>query len=553
MKSWIQQLNIFRKANQIRQALRPIRFTEHHVQYYQKQYQENRSDFFKFILFTFGIILFEVTAPLYLDRIFRSLGYSLNVTYLFLALGALAVVLSIYIYFNYQGIKIKKTLALKVVNKIREDWLTSYLDRKALGVGLRDQASLYVKLSYHLSLFQMGLSNSLLAVVEWVFMFIGILTVSAIFSKTLFILSLVLLPIPLFVFLVSYYLSAYYLAQDQTLYSRLMRMITINFGNFPMLKDSKRREAFFSKINNTVELDTYFRVRRELVLRLSPKIIFAIVSFISVAFYLINLYGSFSEISGLEPIVHTLVFALYLKFIYLSLNVGLFIFPLRLGAYLVTPRASQQAQKEVPKLNNLEVYASKIKLHNQDSKKQKLQLQFQKGSSYLVCIPDEKEHLAHLLAGYSLGFGTKKWMFKINDSHRFDYQDWSSLELNRFYINLQYYPETKVVDYLGGMLHIEKLAAYPVFSFIFERKSFLNERVHQSTFKPHEFALLQIAYVILHKPDIAIIDPLVIDLPYKQVHEAVSIMIQELRESLVVGVSHHYPVSHTSFEHVSHL
>lgn len=334
-----------------------------------------------------------------------------------------------------------------------------------------------------------------------------------------------------------------------------MRMITMNFGNFPHLKNSKRKHDFLSKVDNTVELDTYFRVRREVVLRLAPKIIFAVVSFISVAFYLINLYGSFSELSGLEPIVHTLIFALYLKFIYLSLNVGLYIFPLKLGAYLVTPRFTQEEKikEEVEAINSLEVYVSKIQLHNSDSKKDKLHLKFQKGSSYLICIPDEKEHLAHLLAGYSLAFGTKKWIFKLNGNLRYDYQTWSNLDIHRYYLNLQNYPEIKMVDYLGGTLNVEKLAQYPLFSFIFERKSFLNERVHQSNFKPHEFVLLQVAYMLLHKPDLVIIDPLVIDLPYEEVHAAISLLIQELQETTIIGVSHCYPVSHTNFEYVSNL
>ena len=95
MKSWIQQLHIFRKINRIRQALRPIQFTEHHFQYYYERYQENRTQLFKFVLFTFGVILFEVTAPLYLDRTFRILSYGLNVNHLVIALGILIIILGI--------------------------------------------------------------------------------------------------------------------------------------------------------------------------------------------------------------------------------------------------------------------------------------------------------------------------------------------------------------------------------------------------------------------------------------------------------------------------
>jgi len=155
-------MNIFRKTSRIRRLMRPLQFTEFHYLYYRKRFTENKRKFKWFSLATFGVILFEITAPLYLDHTFRLLSYQLNPTLLVLALGILIVILGGYLFLNYHSIRLKKQIGLNVINTVREDWIKYYLNRRPLGMTVRDQGNLYVKISYHLSLFQLGLGSSLL-------------------------------------------------------------------------------------------------------------------------------------------------------------------------------------------------------------------------------------------------------------------------------------------------------------------------------------------------------------------------------------------------------
>jgi len=359
---------------------------------------------------------------------------------------------------------------------------------------------------------------------------------------------------------IAYYLSAYYLAQDQTLYSRMMRSIVQTFNSFPLTKTLHRESSFLHDLRTTVDLDTYFRVKREITLRLGPKIIFAAVTLLGASIYLINLYTPLaSSWSDLGPLVHTLIFALHLKLLYLTLNLGLYAFPLKLGAYLSVPKSIlTDGDNELPaEVIEIELRAKKVLLNTNTAKKSDITISLHRGQSVLLVIPNEHERVAHLLAGFASGFGTKKWIVRLNGKYRLLYQQWADANIDRYYVHLQNYPETSVVEYLGGTINLEDptylefLATYPEFHFLFRRKNFLSERIHQGNFKPQEYILLQIAYCLIHRPKLIVIDPLVVDLPYPEIKSGLGLLSQSLKESIVVGVSHQSIDGHPAFNQVS--
>ena len=529
-----QQINLFKKRSQIRTEMHPITFDGYARNYIKKLIRTYKKN----ILSLFGIVLLisviEIVIPLVVNVFLERFGFNLQLQNLYIILSVLVLILILYITANYFAIGIQKRISLDIINQIREDWLKVYLTKNPVRFNNRDKGSIYVKISYHLSLLQMGLNNSLFNFFQWGLFMSGLLAVTAVLDTRLFVISLFFIPLNLIVLFISYVLSAHYLAKDQTLYSKLLRYISDTFNNFQLIKALKKENEFLKNVKHIVELDNYFRIKREIVLNLGNKIIFVVVTLLSAAMYLIYLYFPFISLdTTVASVIQVLIFALHLKLIYLSLRIGLFYFPLKLGLYLCVPHAINKKSKKISNISSLKFHAKKVRLHNQGEYVKNLSFQFENSKSYLFHdgshTSNNLEYLFPGMAPKSIG---RNWVVTVNDK-RLTYNQWNKSDKSIYMINPSIESEVSLYEFFNNTFDIEVLKDFSIFDFIFEKKKFLGEILTSERTSFTDVCLLQIAYCLIHQPEIIIIDASVVDINYPKIRQALDILNSQSRGIII--------------------
>lgn len=535
MKNIKQQIYLFKKRSQIRTEINPIRFDKNARLYIKKIFLDHKKNITLLFAMVFAISIIEIIIPLLINVFLERFGFNLDINNLYFILTVLLVILISYIIVNYFAIAKQKKISLDIINKIREDWLKVYLDKSPLQFNDRDKGNLYVKMSYHLSLLQMGLNNSLFGFFQWIIYMVGILGVTALLDTRLLLISLAFIPINIIVFFIAYVFSAYYLAKDQTLYSKLLRYISDTFNSFQLIKALKKEKEFISNVRNIVELDNYFRIKREIVLSLGNKIIFVVVTLMSASMYLINIYVPFLSLgTTIASVVQVLIFALHLKLIYLSLRMGLFYFPLKLGLYLCTPKFSKTIpSKKINTIETLKFNAKKVKINEKKGYQKNISFIFEKGKRYLMHNPGgQHNNLPYVFAGTASKSSGQNWVVTANNQ-RLIYNQWNRAHTNIYMIHPYMYSEVSLYEFFDRELNLQLLKQFPVFDFIFEKKKFLGEAMNQERSSFTEVILLQIAHCIVHQPTLVVIDALIVDVNYVVIKQALDALSQHSKGTII--------------------
>lgn len=541
MKNIKKQIKLYTRRNQIHNDVNPMSFDKNIWKYIKetlKSHKKNLRQLFSIFLL---ISLIEIIILLILNIYLERFSYQLDLKNLFYIISFLFVILVSYIILNYFGIAKQKKLILDIINKVREDWLKFYLRKTSLSFNDRDEGNLYVKISYHLSLLQMGLNNSLFTLFQWFIFMFGILITMAFLDIRLLLISLAFIPINLIVFIISYILSAYYLSRDQTFYSKLLRYISDTFNSFRLVKMLKKEKEFLKNVNDIVEIDNYFRIKREIILKLGSKIIFVVLAIISAGTYVINIYRPFFTLDGrIESIIIILIFAFHIKLIHLSLRMGLFYFPLKLGIYLCVPRdVNSHENKKIFNIDSISFRAKKVKFTIDTDYKKNVVFNFEKGKSYLVRNTISFDgKLEHVFSGITSAFHGRNWAIKINNRDRLLYRAWLDADKPLYYINSNMYSEVSIFQFLSEKEDINFLKKYEVFNFIFEKKKFTGEKINHESFSHSDLYLMQVAHCLIEKPDIVIIESLFSDIGYSIIDQAFQVLRSELSSSIIISFSH---------------
>jgi hypothetical protein len=413
--------------------------------------------------------------------------------------------------------------------------MSYYLQKKPFSLRDSDKGNIFVKVSYHLSLLQLGLNNSLFVFFQWMFFLGGILIVTSLLDTRLFLLSLAFIPVNLFVMGVAYLLSSYYLSKDQTLYSKILRFISDTFQSFDLVKAQKREKNTIQRLRSMVDIDNYFRIKREVTLRLGNHIIFATLALISIALYLISLYQPllFTE-STLRSVTQVLIYGLHLKLIYLSLRVGLFYFPLKLGLYLCIPPQTKEQKRQSISVDSLTIKSQKVSPSLKEKEYQSIELSFQKGKTYHIVYPHHWYNMAHLCAGLRTSY-TQPWTVVLNKK-RMSYTHYTQQSVALSYIHSYRYSRESLFEYLEGDVRNDLLETYDVFRDIKHLHS--GHQLHEQNVNDIHMLLIQIAYAMTIKSNIIVIDAVVYDLGYPDINTALIALRKECPESIIIICSH---------------
>jgi energy-coupling factor transporter ATP-binding protein EcfA2 len=299
-----------------------------------------------------------------------------------------------------------------------------------------------------------------------------------------------------------------------------------------------KENVLFSDLRKMVDVDTYFRVHREITLNIGNRIIFVLVTFISGGLYIYNLYFPLLSFEGgIISLVYATVILLQIRLLHLSLNVGLYSFPLKLGAILCIPDKninSQNRQILDKNIDTISFVSKKVKLDGKNYL-HNISFDFKKGEKYLISGPigSGKSMILSIISGHTKLFYGLPWTIRLNN-RRFLYKKWHEGHPKTFFISPYFQSEAPIYDFIKNYEVIEEYQDIPAFSFLFSNGKFLGQSITKGKNSLIDICVLQILYCIIESPQIVTVDNIWIDLNHPHINEAMSVMFSKLKNSIIV-------------------
>jgi ABC-type transport system involved in cytochrome bd biosynthesis fused ATPase/permease subunit len=540
---------LYKKRVKLKQDLRPLLINKVQRQHIRTFISKN-SGLLKMALgLLFVHTLIEIFIPLISDFYIKKYAYFLEIDKLIYAISGLALLLAGYLVISFYSIKAEKSFILYFLNDLRHKWFALYLNKPKRNLKGSDKGKLFTKISYHFSLLQIGISNSIFPAFNWLFLSVGLIVSSFILQTNLLIVVLISLPLSIFVGFIGYVISKYYVSQDQTLYSKILRFVNDSLEEFDSVKVNRKEIEVLKKFDKMVDLDTYFRIRRDLWLKYGGKIMFVMISLAVAGLYLFEIYHPFLQAeSSAQYVVFGIFFALIIKLFYLSLRIGLFSYPAILGTALCVPdtMVSDPSKKEKKlEVKTLILKSTKVKLARAAEYSKNVEFQFTEGDRVLIQgkAGSGKSTIAEVLSGQISPSRARAWGFKFNGA-RLLYSKWHKICRSVYYISSSYRTEQTLLHNFSTsdenildertMQKLIDVFQYKHFKFLLDNGRAIGRTVDKNSFSPVEMMLMQMAYALHTKPPILIIDNLWLDIDDVRINESLQMLSESLPKTIIV-------------------
>ena len=373
------------------------------------------------------------------DRVGLSAPYALG----FFGLAA-------FLLMRFWEIYLEKWLVIEFLNYLRRTWFQESV-RNIRVPQASELASLMAKLTYHFGLLQMGLKNVIFQIPKLVFGFFALIIVSWSINVALFQLVAACLVFSLFLIWLGNFLAKNHVSRDQTLYSRMLREIHSSVSRRANYSLQSNHYDLMQSFDDLVELDSHFRLKRELWMKFSPQLVLIVIALAGMAGYAIDFQGlNFSEIFSINGAVLAMLSALLVRQLYLSLQMGLFLFPLYLGLVLSVPEFKTTTKwQPLPPIRSISFRTKSARIGK--GRRKKYQFDLFGGNRILVHAGESSQFVANLLTG---GIGMRKgksWNVVHNDL-RMSFNSWSHRPNQVFRIAATYVDDTPLINLFTGKL-----------------------------------------------------------------------------------------------------
>lgn len=453
----------------------------------------------------------------------------------------------------YFAVKYERSLLVILANSLRRRIFKAHISRVPEGAPSVQQAELVAKISYHLPLVSLGVSNSFFGLWRWL-VYAGVLL--AITLAGGFRASVVLpafLAVSAGLFFLAYFLARRYVSQEVTFYSRIMKEVDFNASDRNFLKAFGQEKAVLAKFDRLVWFDSLFRVRRDLIMRLALKLVFVLMAFLSAWAHFFS-RGFFAFIGSTSAAGRLLLLFLI---IYLSralieaVKAGLYLFPARLGLYLSVQRPVRTLIKDDGRrLANkpLIFQAAKIKLFPEGSYYRRFRLPLQPGDRVLVTGDSlsGKTSLAKLLAGIEAY--NPRAVKAIIGQERLEYSAWQKSCRGAYYIDPAFRSDRSIMECLCGQVKEEvntdrlpavltSLNRYPDLVSLVAADGNYNRPADAVLANPVRSFALQALHCLVARSDFIIIDNAWLDLGYPAIRQALQALGRDLPRAIIIAMS----------------
>lgn len=398
--------------------------------------------------------LFEIALIVISHRYLKSFsGYELAVSRRALFI-LLVVMATVYLLAAFAAIKGERTLIVRLINDLRARWFKLFLYKRREENNLENKGMLLAKISYHLPLLSTGLSNSLAGTIRWLMFVMILLFLAFVFAyKLLFFVAGAVL-VGLLVGAAAFWVSYNYVTKETTFYSQIIRLVDFNLSDWPFVKQYRRERAIVKEFDQLVDLDSYFRVRRDLWLRFSVSLVFVLLVFVS---FMAGSWNSrveyfFGAASLDTKFVLVIALVYFSRLLYESLRVGLYSVPLLLGLKLSVPDFPPRklgAGKPIM-ATSLVFSAAKAKLFARDRKYRRFNFEFVPGQRYVISGSSRsgRSSLAKLLAGQAV-YGRRAWLIKVRRS-RYFYNEFFDKYAGTYYFDPHFTSARSLLEVVVG-------------------------------------------------------------------------------------------------------
>jgi ABC-type multidrug transport system fused ATPase/permease subunit len=541
---------LYQKRNLIKQSIRPLKIEEEQKVHIKFFWRKNKKMFWKVVILSALAIFLQLLMPLFTNFYIKKYSFLLEINKLTYSLLVLLLILIVYLIVSYLSIKYESTLFIYFLNYLRRKWFSLYLNKNIFSLKSEDKSKVIAKISYHFSLLQMGISNSLFSLIPWLLLSSGLLIFSFFISSSLLLIVIISILVNLLIIFLAYVIAKYYVSQHQTLYSKILVFLGNSLNEFDLIKLNKREKKSLDQLDELVEIDSYFRIRRNLLMKYGNKIIFSLVIFMGALVYLIEIYHPFLKIeNSAQYLVYAMFFSLIIKLSYLSLKIGLFSFPLKLGAVLCIPQEKSFLKSESKK--ELKIWEIKFKSKRYKLKNGKcfrnLDYNFKSGERILFFGPEgcAKSSLGIVFSGNANFTDGRSWVLKINQE-RFLYRQWQKIfKVDTYLIHPNFQTEDSILSILMGEdfslasnEDIENvfslLSKYPVLDFVNQHNKSIVQNVNKLKFSFTDKALIQMAHALLNPPSVLVIDNVYLDIDSDRIKKMISILDENLKDTIII-------------------
>ena len=518
-----------------------------HTEYLVGFWRNYKKNIIMGAVLSFVAILIEVFVLLLGRIIIRQLSIRLEIVLIWQMLGLLLFALIIYLVVSYFSIKVEKTILIELLNDLRRKWVSKVLNKRIFTTKSDSKQSIIAKLFYHFSLVAMGFNQSLVGLWRILLLFILVVVLATTISFKMFIVAIITIVVSIGLFIVGYFISKNYVSREQTLYTHILKHIVKSFDNLSMYKLHQQEKKVLFKLDNLVELDMWFRVRRDLWMKYGNEVLFAFIVLGGAAIYILQLYLPEifdQEISSL--FFYGIVITYMLRLLYLSLRAGLFFIPFKLGLQLSIPESYREYDWGRRKIDSFCLKADKVKLPGKDVYYKDNNFCMNFGSTYLFKDKnrDNLTYVTALFVGMKYN-NAKPWILHVNNE-RYLYNDWFGHRQLNYLISPDLKYSGSVGEFIFGLdqkdvdlklleVLYDKFAEYDVFDYLFKNNRILTARMEDFTIT--ERALLQIIYAVHHGDSVIIIDSYLIDLNDPVIEGGIKILRKLSPNAIIVTMS----------------
>jgi hypothetical protein len=544
-----EKVKLLRSRRTQRLENRPLWPSREHLDYLSKFFHKQRRLLYFSLACLFLQGLFEVALILISHRYlkgFSGMGMAVSVRALLILILVVAL---LYLGMSFGAIKSERILIIRLINDLRARWFKLFLYKRPEEYSLENKSILISKISYHLPLLSTGLANSLAGAVRWL-MFVAILLfLSFVFGYKLLLFALAAIIIGLLVGAAAALISYRFVTKETTFYSQIIRLIDFNLSDWRFVKTFKREKSVMKEFDSLVDLDSYFRVRRDLWLRFSVSLVFVFLVLISFGAGTWNsrleyFFGAASLDTRFVMIIALVYFS---RLLYESLRVGLYSVPLALGLKLSVPEFAPRhlgANKEL-KAKSLIFSSAKTKLFKRSRSYRAFKFEFKRSERYLItgALRSGRSLLARLLTGQAV-YGRRAWILKLSQK-RYFYNEFFDKYGGFYYFDPKFNSERSLLETVLGKektaisdLDLSRASTlvnqYPELREIFGEKEDWRYRADKFCTNAKNVFLIQAIYCLLNPPYLITIDNAFLDRNDAEIKDILSLLDKLLPQTIII-------------------
>lgn len=465
-----------------------------------------------------------------------------------------SILIGLFLINSFFAIKYERSFIILLTNSIRRRIFKSFLGRSSENISSDQQAHLIAKISYHVPLVTLGISNTFFGFWRWL-MYLGIVFVISVISNYhVFVVGSIFILVSVILFFGGYIVSRFYVSQEVTFYSKIIKEVDYNATNIGFLKIFGQEGQVLEKFDKLVWFDSFFRVRRDIWLRLGFKMVFVFLIVVSILTYFFP--STFFSFLGSDSLVDRFLFILLLIYFSRALSesvrAGLYFFPARLGLFLTILKPGRNYTKDLSfhlTEKTLAFHSHKIKFFKEGGYHRNVSFCFQPGERVLFFGDNMvgKTALAKLFAGVT-AFNPRAIKITIG-GERFEFAAWQNMCAEVYFFDPNFRVERSLMECIMGKIKdCITMEEFTEALRIMNRYPSITELVSadgnytisaETVFKnPLQAFALHALHSLVKNSPVLIIDNFWLDVQYPRIIDMIRILDKALLRSVILVFSH---------------